>query len=64
MFVKYDIMMVGEVNGVILDSVDEWVVEDGGNFNMIFQFEYMGLWDKGEEKLFDLIELKMILINW
>ncbi|RBN36886.1 glucohydrolase, partial [Priestia megaterium] len=45
-------------------SADEWVAEDGGNFNMIFQFEHMGLWDKGEEKPLDLIELKTILTNW
>ncbi|MDI3092075.1 alpha-glucosidase [Priestia megaterium] len=63
-FAKYDIMTVGEANGVTSDSADEWVAEDGGNFNMIFQFEHMGLWDKGEEKPLDLIELKTILTNW
>ncbi len=31
---------------------------------LIFQFEHMGLWDKGEEKPLDLIELKTILTNW
>ncbi|MGE7306469.1 glycoside hydrolase family 13 protein [Priestia megaterium] len=63
-FAKYDIMTVGEANGVTSNSADEWVAEDGGNFNMIFQFEHMGLWDKGEEKPLDLIELKTILTNW
>jgi oligo-1,6-glucosidase/alpha-glucosidase len=63
-FAKYDIMTVGEANGVTSDSAGEWVAEEGGNFNMIFQFEHMGLWDKGEEKPLDLIELKTILTNW
>jgi oligo-1,6-glucosidase/alpha-glucosidase len=63
-FAKYDIMTVGEANGVTSDSAGEWVAEEGGNFNMIFQFEHMGLWDKGEQKPLDLIELKTILTNW
>lgn len=33
---KYDIMIVGEVNGVSFDDVDDWVGEENGKFNMIF----------------------------
>lgn len=43
----YDIMTVGEANGVNPDNADEWVGEDKGKFNMIFQFEHLGLWNTG-----------------
>ncbi len=41
---KYDIMTVGEANGVSPDDADDWVGEENGKFNMIFQFER---WDCG-----------------
>ncbi|MDT2047407.1 alpha-glucosidase [Bacillus sp. 1780r2a1] len=63
-FAKYDIMTVGEANGVTWDDADEWVGAESGKFDMIFQFEHMGLWDKGESEPLDLIEFKTILTNW
>ena len=33
---QYDIMTVGEANGVTPDNAEEWVGEDKGKFNMIF----------------------------
>ncbi|KSU87829.1 glucohydrolase [Bacillus sp. VT 712] len=63
-FAKYDIMTVGEANGVTWDDADEWVGAKNGKFDMIFQFEHMGLWDKGESEPLDLVEFKTILTNW
>ncbi|MBM7703270.1 glycoside hydrolase family 13 protein [Metabacillus iocasae] len=63
-FEKYDIMTVGEANGVKWDGADEWVGAENGKFNMIFQFEHMSLWDKGQSSPLDLKEMKTILTNW
>lgn len=61
---NYDIMTVGEANGVGLDDADKWVGEENGYFNMIFQFEHLGLWDKGENEGVDLTSLKQTLSKW
>lgn len=37
-FAKYDIITVGEANGVTVNDIDVWVDEKQGNFNMVFQF--------------------------
>lgn len=63
-FARYDIMTVGEANGVKLEQADEWVGEKNGKFNMIFQFEHLGLWEKGDNGAVDLIQLKKILTKW
>ena len=34
-------MTVGEANGVKVEEADEWVGEENGKFNMIFQFEHL-----------------------
>ena len=48
-FDKYDIMTVGEANGVKIEDAELWVGEQEGKFNMVFQFEHLGLWkDNGE----------------
>lgn len=62
-FAKYDIMTVGEANGVGTDEIHEWVDADYGKFNMIFQFEHLGLWD-AETKVLDIPELKRVLTRW
>ncbi|CAM3040108.1 alpha-glucosidase [Paenibacillus sediminis] len=61
---KYDIMTVGEANGVNINQADEWVGERNGKFNMIFQFEHLGLWDKGAKKSVDLLGLKNTFTKW
>ncbi|WEG16885.1 alpha-glucosidase [Alkalihalophilus pseudofirmus] len=61
---KYDVMTVGEANGVKLDQADDWVGEDRGAFNMIFQFEHLGLWGKETGGELDLISLKETLTKW
>ncbi|MDG0842506.1 alpha-glucosidase [Staphylococcus equorum] len=60
---KYDIMTVGEANGVNPNNADEWVGEDKGKFNMIFQFEHLGLWNTGDVK-FDVKAYKNVLNRW
>src|SRR5699024_12207794 len=45
-FKHYDIMTVGEANGVSVEEADNWVGEENGVFNMIFQFEHLDLWGK------------------
>ncbi|WP_338778064.1 alpha-glucosidase [Metabacillus sp. FJAT-52054] len=63
-FARYDIMTVGEANGVKLSQAEEWVGDEDGIFNMIFQFEHLGLWDNGTEGHVDLVELKKTLTKW
>lgn len=63
-FSKYDIMTVGEANGVGIDEADGWVGEDNGKFNMVFQFEHLGLWDAESKTNIDIVELKKVLSRW
>ncbi len=63
-FSKYDIMTVGEANGVSAEEAKLWVGEKNGKFNMVFQFEHLDLWDaEGEQKL-DVLALKKVLSRW
>lgn len=61
---KYDIMTVGEANGVGLNDADKWVGEDHGYFNMIFQFEFLNLWNKDAKDTVDVVALKKVLSKW
>lgn len=63
-FSKYDIMTVGEANGVKIHQADEWVGEENGKFNMVFQFEHLGLWEKGDNNTVDVLALKKTLSKW
>lgn len=63
-FEKYDIMTVGEANGVSVEQADEWVGEKNGKFNMIFQFDHLGLWGKSSDGGLDLKGLKETLSKW
>ncbi|MGE8206577.1 glycoside hydrolase family 13 protein [Heyndrickxia sp. NPDC080065] len=63
-FSKYDIMTVGEANGVSIDEAEIWVGEDKGKFNMVFQFEHLSLWDAENKKNIDIVELKKVLSRW
>ncbi|WP_226086250.1 glycoside hydrolase family 13 protein [Mesobacillus sp. S13] len=62
-FSKYDIMTVGEANGVSIEEADLWVGEEQGKFNMVFQFEHLDLWDS-EKKALDLAKLKNTFTRW
>lgn len=63
-FDKYDIMTVGEANGVTTEDADEWVGKDNGKFNMVFQFEHLNLWDHNVGKSFDILGYKEVLNAW
>lgn len=63
-FDKYDIMTVGEANGVSVEQADAWVGEENGYFNMIFQFEHLDLWGKSATGGLDIHGLKQTLSKW
>ncbi|RDW15619.1 glycoside hydrolase family 13 protein [Oceanobacillus chungangensis] len=63
-FANYDIMTVGEANGVKIEDADVWVGEKNGKFNMIFQFEHLDLWGKDTNTGLDIHALKKTLTKW
>ncbi|RSK25872.1 alpha-glucosidase [Bacillus sp. HMF5848] len=65
-FSKYDIMTVGEANGVKTHEVDLWVGEENGKFNMIFQFDHLDLWGTNMRAGVgvDVPAMKKILTKW
>ncbi|MCP8969180.1 glycoside hydrolase family 13 protein [Ectobacillus ponti] len=63
-FAKYDIMTVGEANGVTTEDAHLWVGEEKGKFNMVFQFEHLDLWDKSKPNEIDVVSLKTTLSKW
>ncbi len=63
-FNHYDIMTVGEANGVKVEDAEAWVGEDEGYFNMIFQFEHLDLWGKSATGGLDIFALKKALTKW
>jgi alpha-glucosidase len=63
-FAKYNVMTVGEANGVTVEDAEEWVGEEKGKFNMVFQFEHLDLWDKGKVGEIDVVSLKKTLTKW
>lgn len=63
-FDQYDIMTVGEANGVSIDQADQWVGEENGKFDMIFQFEHLDLWGKESGNGVDVLALKKTLSRW
>lgn len=63
-FDNYDIMTVGEANGVDAEEADQWVGEENGKFNMIFQFEHLHLWGAESENSFDVKNYKKVLTKW
>ncbi|MFB4163604.1 alpha-glucosidase [Alteribacillus sp. JSM 102045] len=60
---KYDVMTVGEANGVSIEEADLWVGSKG-KMNMIFQFEHLDLWDAGPNDKLDIRGLKNVLTRW
>lgn len=63
-FAHYDIMTVGEANGVSADEGYLWVDEEQGKFDMIFQFEHLELWDTNGEEPLDVLTFKKTLSKW
>ncbi|CAF4878701.1 unnamed protein product [Rotaria sp. Silwood1] len=58
-----DVVTVGEANGVAADEAVDWVDEENGKFNMIFQFEVTNLWEKTLSTL-NVLAFKRILTRW
>ncbi|WP_194191332.1 glycoside hydrolase family 13 protein [Clostridium chrysemydis] len=63
-FKKYDIMTVGEANGVSSEDANLWVSEESGKFNMVFQFQHLDLWGAEDDFKLNVKELKEILSSW
>lgn len=63
-FAKYDIMTVGEANGVYAEDIDEWISEEDGKFDMVFQFEDLTLWDNDVKQGINVNDLKTVLTRW
>ncbi|MCY8975608.1 glycoside hydrolase family 13 protein [Bacillus atrophaeus] len=63
-FSRYPIVTVGEANGVTADEAAGWAGGKSGIFDMIFQFEHLGLWDIDADERIDVAELKRILSKW
>lgn len=63
-FSKYDIVTVGEANGVTSNEAYNWVDEEEGTFNMIFQFEHLDLWNYEKGEKFNVKAYKEILTEW
>ncbi|QAS53236.1 glycoside hydrolase family 13 protein [Halobacillus litoralis] len=60
---NYNVLTVGEANGVNAEEADLWV-GDNGKMDMIFQFEHLDLWDQDAEQQLDIIGLKKVLTRW
>jgi oligo-1,6-glucosidase/alpha-glucosidase len=63
-FRNYDIVTVGEANGVAARDAEAWVGEEKGAFDMIFQFEHLDLWGTARQKSVNLPALKRTLTAW
>lgn len=63
-FRKYDIMTVGEANGVSAEQAHEWVDEKQNKLSMLFHFEHVGIWDTNPEKRVDLPKLRSVFNRW
>lgn len=63
-FSNYDIMTVGEANGVNANEAELWVGEENGKFNMIFQFEHLQLWGEEGDEAFNPKKYKRVLTKW
>lgn len=63
-FNNYDIVTVGEANGVSVEDADLWVGEENGKFNMVFQFQHLELWNKSINNGLDIHALKNTLTKW
>ena len=63
-FRRYDVMTVGEANGVGPREAVEWVGSDRGRLDMIFQFEHLALWSRAPGAPLDVVALKKVLSRW
>ncbi len=60
----YDIVTVGEMNGLFADRAEEWVGEHRNRLSMVFQFEHVRLWEPEEGLRPEPAVLKKIFTAW
>lgn len=60
----YDIVTVGEMNGLYADRAEEWVGEHRNRLSMVFQFEHVRLWEPEEGLRPEPGVLKKIFTAW
>ena len=63
-FNRYDIVTVGEMNGLDAGHAEEWVGENRGRLNMVFQFEHVRLWEPEAGLRPTPAVLKKIFAGW
>ncbi|MGU3413055.1 glycoside hydrolase family 13 protein [Enterobacteriaceae bacterium C34A] len=63
-FQHYDIVTVGEVNGLDSAHAEEWVGEHRNRLNMVFQFEHVRLWETEAGIRPSPAQLKKIFTAW
>jgi alpha-glucosidase len=63
-FNHYDIVTVGEANGVSAEDAPLWVAEEAKKLSMVIQFEHVELWAEAGEKALDVNKLKRIFTRW
>lgn len=63
-FRHYDVMTVGEANGVGPAEAVEWVGERRRRLDMIFQFEHLALWSRNPRAGLDVAGLKRVFGAW
>lgn len=63
-FRRYDVVAVGEANGVAADEARHWVGHEHERLDMIFQFEHSALWKRNPVGKLDVVELKRVLTRW
>ncbi|MER0124929.1 glycoside hydrolase family 13 protein [Franconibacter daqui] len=63
-FNHYDIVTVGEMNGLDAVHAEEWVGENRGRLNMVFQFEHVRLWEPQAGLRPTPAVLKKIFTSW
>ncbi|WP_371819214.1 alpha-glucosidase [Exiguobacterium sp. s28] len=63
-FANYDIMTVGETNGIEPQAADLWMGPDNGAMNMAFHFDHVDIMRKSRLAPLDVVELKRIFDKW
>jgi alpha-glucosidase len=63
-FARYDVMTVGEANGVRAEEAEAWVGAGRRRFSMIFQFEHLALWSRDPGGPLDVRALKRVFSRW
>ncbi|MBN8440523.1 MAG: alpha-glucosidase [Thauera sp.] len=63
-FRHYDVMTVGEANGVSPEQAVEWVGSARRRLSMILQFEHWTLWSRDPHASLDVVALRKIFTRW